>query len=247
MTEDGYFEKGAWIEIPKPISDLNKLVGKYAIRTYPTHCNKYGYNGGYYCTSFTDEPVLIRSVTEDHIVIQWGKYSNEIFRGDDHILDRDYIDGNWVEFIEPPGGFQRGKNHIINKILDDQPTNPLYDLMCQRNPYPDTWNDADYEAMEALFDDPDPDSEYETELLKKSISIIFGNEHLFDGEMDFAAPCGETIIVAKCYNCPRVIFHGQRECALTCGRATSCRISGIIDYSNHECDICFHSPYNSNK
>jgi hypothetical protein len=45
MSEDGYFEKGKWVEIPKPISDLNKLVGKLAIRTRSAHCNKNGHNG----------------------------------------------------------------------------------------------------------------------------------------------------------------------------------------------------------
>ena len=223
MSEDGYFKQGAWVEIPKPISDLNKLVGKLAIRTQSAHCNKNGHNGGYWCTSFTTDPVLIRSVTQDHVIVQWTRYSGSMFEGDDCILNHDYIDGNWVEFIEPPGGFQHGRNHTletINKILDEQPINPLYDLMCERNPNPDTWAKDDYDALEALFDPCSP----------------------FEGDMDFVAPCGETVIVAKCYNCPRVIFHGQRECALTCGRATSCRIAGIIDYSNHECDICFHSP-----
>lgn len=184
MSEDGYFEKGKWVEIPKPISDLNKLVGKLAIRTRSAHCNKNGHNGGYWCTSFTTDPVLIRSVTQDHVIVQWTRYSGSMFEGDDCILNHDYIDGNWVEFIEPPGGFQHGRNHTletINKILDEQPINPLYDLMCERNPNPETWTDKDYDALQALFD---PDPEYEAKKFEESLSIIFGNTDSYQDVID---------------------------------------------------------------
>ncbi len=79
-----------------------ELVGKLAIRTNPiklgrdfiTEENNYDY-------SYTNEPIRILKVTDNHILTTHkGTKLEKIFRNDIHILDKRWNDDNWTDYEE---------------------------------------------------------------------------------------------------------------------------------------------------
>lgn len=79
-----------------------KLIGKLAIRTQPIKLGIDDMTGEInYDYSYTSNPINILKVTENHIVYNYvGTPEEGIFEKDVYILDKRYIDNNWIDYSE---------------------------------------------------------------------------------------------------------------------------------------------------
>jgi len=80
----------------------NELIGKLAIRTNPISCGKNFMTGKTnYDYSYTTTPIRILKVTDNHILTNYkGTKEENIFGDDIHILDKRWLDDNWIDYEE---------------------------------------------------------------------------------------------------------------------------------------------------
>ncbi len=80
---------------------LKKLEGKLAIRKEPIKLGKDFYGKDNYDYSYTESPIRILKVTENHILYDLkGTNEEKIFGSNVHILNKRWIDDNWISYDE---------------------------------------------------------------------------------------------------------------------------------------------------
>lgn len=80
---------------------LKKLEGKLAIRKKPIILGDNIWGNKNYDYSYTSSPIKIVKVTENHLLTSHeGTKEEKIFGKDIHILDKRWIDDNWIDYEE---------------------------------------------------------------------------------------------------------------------------------------------------
>lgn len=84
----------------KSLENIKNLIGKLAIRTKPVLLGKSFYGHNNYDYSYTGSPIRILKVTEYHILFDHkGTFEENLFK-EPGILDKRWIDGNWISYDE---------------------------------------------------------------------------------------------------------------------------------------------------